>query len=451
MLTPHPWELLFVAAVAASCTKASPSIGTSADGGSQNDRTPVSASSAPTTVPAPELANPSVRVVEIAAHGSRTCAISEDAAVRCWGQNERGEFGLGNRCNARHPTPTIIPDLSDIRSIALGDFHACAVRKDGSALCWGWNDDGQLGLRTTETCCNGPSTVSCATVPKPVPNLTGVTQIAVGGSTTCVLLNDGTVRCWGAGDRGELGFKPASRCKSGLCARTPTGAPGLTGVKQVALGTSFTCVLESDGSVWCAGANYFGQLGLGTTESRSFTFRRVASLDNVEQIDLGGDHACALVAGGSLRCWGSNEYGQLGFSASDDCSGHECATTPAEVPDLSAVRQVALGDRSTCALLTDGSVRCWGKNDGGALGFTSSQTCSAGSLAFDCARAAVAVPGLPPLTRVATAGSYACGLSAGGPAWCWGDGHHGELGFRATQCDYGSIRACGEPPARVEW
>ncbi len=180
--------------------------------------------------------------------------------------------------------------------------------------------------------------------------------MAAGGAHTCALRNDGTVYCWGDNWEGQLGDGTTA-----LSRPTPVAVAGLTGATALAAGGSHTCALQSDGTVACWGDNYYGQLGDGTTTSRP-TPVAVAGLSGATALAVGGSHTCALRNDGTVACWGANYYGQLGDGTFTD------RLTPTAVAGLSGATAIAARGSHTCALLADGTARCWGNNEYGQLG-----------------------------------------------------------------------------------
>ena len=232
------------------------------------------------------------------------------------------------------------------------------------------------------------------------------TGVSAGGEYTCVSLPDGTASCAGRNQFGQLGNGTGTNSSVLV---TPSG---LTSAKVVA-GDEFNCALKTDGTAMCWGLGEKGQRGDGTYNQIALTPVAVQGLTNAIALSAGYNHACGLVADGTLRCWGSNAQGQLGNPST--LVGSE---VPVAVPNVSGVLAVTAGAFHTCVLLQDHTVRCWGRNDSGQLGdgtYTASFT-------------PVTVTGLSNITAVAGGGSHTCALSADGSIRCWGDGYLGQLG-----------------------
>src|SRR2546427_4662560 len=124
-----------------------------------------------------------------------SCALLQDGAVRCWGNNNSGQLGDGTTVDS--PTPVAVTGMTGASAVSGGGFHTCASFPDGTLQCWGRNNAGQLG---------DPATIQrMATTPVPVTGITTAVAVAAGAFHTCALLGDGTVRCWGQNDYGQLG------------------------------------------------------------------------------------------------------------------------------------------------------------------------------------------------------------------------------------------------------
>jgi alpha-tubulin suppressor-like RCC1 family protein len=300
-------------------------------------------STVPQTTPTrvPGLMN----VAQIALGVRHACALLTDGTARCWGQNLYGQLGDGTTTD--RPSPVAVPGVSAAVQLSLGERHTCARMTDGTVRCWGFNNNGQLGDRTT-TSRNIPGEVpgltgavqielnyyfGCARLdgadgtaqcwgygaqgqlgngstnhalgPTTVMNATTITQLSLGGDHACGRTSAGNLLCWGDNSQGQLGDGTTTR------RTTATSVPGLSGVTRVALGYRHTCAQMMDGAVRCWGNNSFGQLGDGTTTSRMVP-AAVSGLSGVAQLHTRGSHACVRLTNGTARCWGQNTFGQLG-------------------------------------------------------------------------------------------------------------------------------------------
>jgi alpha-tubulin suppressor-like RCC1 family protein len=291
--------------------------------GTRTDRsTPVAATGVP------------VGPAAIAAGGSQTCVSFSGGYDWCWGD-----------VDGRRVVPPYVPFSEPSTAVAAGSHHICGLTTAGGVRCRGQNHLGQLGDGTT-TERNGPVQV--------VGLSSGIIAITAGASHTCALTSAGGVLCWGFNVSGQLGNGTTTNSS------TPVPVSGLSsGVIALDADTYYTCALTSAGGVLCWG------LGLGeSTGTGHLVPVPVSGLSTgITAIAAGGNHACVLNGGGGVLCWGSNQVGQLGTSAPEDRS------TPAAVSSLATgVVALAAGSQHTCALIAGGSIACWGTNVNGQLG-----------------------------------------------------------------------------------
>jgi len=285
-------------------------------------------------------------IASISAGNGTTCAISQVGALQCWGLGDRGQIGDG--VDTDRLTPTAVTGMSSgVAQVSVSPTgkSVCAVQSNG-VKCWGLNDRGQLGNSST-TNSNQPVNVTGLT--------SGVTQVAVGGSYACALTTGGAVKCWGANGVGELG----NPSMTSFNVTVPTDVSGLSsGVTAIGVGLQHACALITGGTVKCWGQNGDGRLGDGTTTARS-TPVSVLNLTGATRLSLGQVHSCVIVGGGA-KCWGSNSMGQLGDSSTND--QHQ----PVAVTGLSTdVTSISAGGYHSCAALATGEARCWGMNNNG--------------------------------------------------------------------------------------
>ena len=359
-----------------------------------------------------------VEPVAISAGLYSTCALLSNETVKCWGYNAYGQ--LGDDTTTASVKPVAVQGLNQAVAISASDgYHACAILADGRAQCWGSNLYGDFGNDTE---------VDSQTI-KTVLNLNGIATISANSNYTCATLADGTAYCWGE-TPGGLGNSD-----------TPTRLP-LTGVVSVQAGSNDACAIEADGTVACFGDDAEGEIGNGMFTDVLHplsTPTAVEGLTGVVALSAGTASECAVVKGGTVACWGDNNHGQLGNGAVITGSPYG-SPTPVTVPGLTKVVAIATAGYFACAVLSDGSVRCWGDNEYGTLG-NGTTTDSASP---------VLVPSLTNIVAISAGIEHACALAADGTVWCWGLNTYGELGHLSTTDQCGGA-ACSMIPVSVEW
>jgi alpha-tubulin suppressor-like RCC1 family protein len=345
-------------------------------------------------------------VKAISAGGGHACALLTNGTVVCWGFNEYGELGNGSTSppTGDSKTPVAVTGLTGVVAISAGDLHTCAVLSGGTVQCWGHNAYGQLG--------NGSTTDS--DTPVTVTGLTGAVGVSAGDTSTCAVLTGGTVQCWGDNAEGQLGTGSTSTAT----VTTPIAVSGLVGATSVSVGFESACAVLTGGTLQCWGTSY---------ESVTTPPLTVSGLAGVIQASVSFEHTCALLSGGTVECWGENVQGQLGNGCALDqgCGGPTAvgSKTPVAVTGLTDATGVSTSSAddgsggASCALLMDSTVECWGFN-------------SVDSSSND---APYAVAGLSGVTAVSSGNAeFACALRTGGSVECWGKNDTGELGNGST-------------------
>jgi alpha-tubulin suppressor-like RCC1 family protein len=340
-------------------------------------------------------------ITQVAALDSHTCALRVDGFAECWGANESGELGDGSKQASPVPV-TVMADattpLGNLVQIATGGGHSCALARDGTAYCWGFNNKGQIGTDVTAT----------PTSTRPVKVAGAYIQIATGGFHSCGIHSDGQVVCWGSGAQNQVGQNGGPFDNP-----DPTVVPGVTGAVSLALGYQHSCARLSDGTMLCWGFPTDGELGYGSTSAPVPAGSAVAVLNSPGSLFAasGWHHTCLISSTHGLLCWGADGTNQLGDG--------KIASNPTPQSVLGNVLGVAGGQSHTCAVLTDNSLSCWGLNASGQLGdgtMTQRGTPHA-------------IPSLPAAFKQVTAGSsHSCALTTGGQVYCWGDNSKDQLG-----------------------
>ena len=257
--------------------------------------------------------------------------------------------------------------------------------------------------------------------------LVGVVDISAGAMHTCAVKNDSTVWCWGAGANGQLGNGLTIDATRAMEVRDSGGA-ALSGAVAVAAGTSHTCVLRDDDTVWCWGAGRNGQLGDGATSDSTVPVQVMQSvgvaLEQVVRITAGDMHTCAVKNDGTVWCWGMNYYGQIGTGDYADAS-RPVEVTTRDGTYITDVVDISAGAMHTCAVRTDGTVWCWGSNRRGQLGM---QAYGEESVPYAVPVSDWADVPLGDIRQVRCGFEFSCAEDDSGQVWCWGDNGVGQLG-----------------------
>lgn len=294
----------------------------------------------PATLPAGTL-------LHIASGGFHSCAAMTSGDIACWGRNDDGQLALGKKSKTELPqTQTNLG--TGIRSLSAGLGHTCAVDKAGKAWCWGDNSYGQLGDGGTAS----------KDLPVAVGGGLAWKEVAAGKYFTCGRDDKGAILCWGENAKGQLGGTPGEQ-------HAPVQVKGLPGpASALAVGAQHACaVLVNDGSVWCWGANEDGQLGFGDLSGKLSAVKAKTPLGAVTAIACGAAHSCALMEDDTALCWGDGSHGQLATS------GSVKSASPIEVSGLpKLLTQLSAGAWHTCAMTKNGGLVCWGDSANGQLG-----------------------------------------------------------------------------------
>jgi alpha-tubulin suppressor-like RCC1 family protein len=392
----------------------------------------------------------------LAGGGVHTCVIVSGGKIECWGSNEHGQLGNGTTTDSS--TPVVAKGVSGAIAVVAGYQHTCALLSGGTVMCWGQANAGELGVPadTKLDTCGDPGSYDseCITTPTAIPNLGGVLAITAGYYTTCALLGGGTVDCWGDNELGEVGSGTAYNAYA-----TPTPVPGITTATAIAAGFEHVCALLAAGTVQCWGDNEYAQVGNTSAASMqtSVCYAGLAcapspvpagGLSGVVALAAGGNDACATLSSGAVQCWGDDGSGELGTATAASCPTFDfkkdtfpCDATPLAIPGLAAPLAIAMGGGFQCALVSGGTVACWGLNLDGTLGTGSTvgpSSCSTISIPINenvtapCATTPVAVSGLTGVRSLAAGYDHVCAVLSDGTVRCWGGNSAGQLGNGTT-------------------
>jgi cysteine-rich repeat protein len=374
-------------------------------------------------------------VLQVSSGTNHTCALLDTGAVRCWGVGAGGKLGYANTFfigDDEHPFSAGDVNVGGpVVQIAAGYDHTCALLDTGAVRCWGnaaggW---GTLGYGNNNSIGDDEHPATAGDV-----SIGGtVVQLATGRDFTCALLQGGAVRCWGAGSLGRLGYGNSNNIGDNELPSSvgPVNVGGV--VTQIAAGEEHVCVVLVGGTVRCWGSGFNGKLGYGSQNhigdnEQPATAGNVDVGGTVTQIACEHHHTCARLDNGAVRCWGDGSDGRLGYGNQTSIGDNELPAVAGNVSVGGAVAQLDVGSLHTCARLDSGAIRCWGFNDFGQLGYGNGA--SIGDNELPSTAGNVNFGGIA--THVTTGERHVCVILDTGALRCWGRGSYGQLGYANT-------------------
>ena len=343
---------------------------------------------------------------DLAAGNTHTCALTPDNIAYCWGRNGEGEVGNGESGAMAYvatPAPVEIAP-GTLVSLSVGESHSCGLAADGTAYCWGQNDDTETGAGDRYVPVTTPQEVS-------VPAGLKFISVSPGSIHTCGLATNQQAYCWGSNEQGQLGDPTATEPR-----QTASPVSGSHIFESVVSGGVHSCGLTSDGTAWCWGDNRYGQIDADTSGSkiRPEPVMVPNQPGGLQYLVAGWYHTCGVTWDGSAYCWGWTQYGQIG-----SMTVPEGVAPPTQVELGSGIQQLAAGGNHTCAIGSDGLSYCWGNNSNGQLGDGTKWNQHTPTL----------VSTDNPFVLLSVGAFHTCGLTDSGEAWCWGDGAKWQLGY----------------------
>jgi hypothetical protein len=320
--------------------------------------------------------------------------------------------------------PVEVTGVSTVTQISASNQSSCALLSDGHVECWGENTTGQLG--------NGTTTSSV--IPVEVTGISTATEVSAGGRDACALLSNGHVECWGENYQGQLGDGkgypegPESCEEAVTCSTKPVEVTGISSATQITVSGKATCAVLSNGHLECWGA---GALGDGKSGG-SLLPVEVTGISTATQASAANEDICALLSNGHVQCWGGGDGGALGDGTEEN------SDVPVEVTGISTATQVSAGE-NTCALLSNGHAECWGDNSYGELG---NGTTADSDVPVEVTGISVEVSGIS--TRQFELELDTCAVLSNGHAECWGGNEQGELGTGGWHDDLLSSSLAGQ-------
>jgi len=350
----------------------------------------------------------------IALGWNHTCSITNNKSLKCWGGNGNGQLGDGTIMSRDTPKTINLGYNVSPKKISTGAYHSCVITKDTRLLkCWGNNSNGQLGDNTTIDRLK-PKTINLGN------NVYGpvyATQVALGWFHTCVITSNRLLKCWGRNDYGQLG----DGTSDDRYIPTTINLGYDVYPKQISSDGYHTCVITSNDLLKCWGDNSNGQLGDNTINTiNSYTPKTINLGWRVipTQLSLGGYHTCVITSGDSLKCWGNNVYGQLG----DGTKSNRNTPKTVNLGWWVAPTHLSLGGYHTCVITSDDSLKCWGSNEYGQLGDgTKINRNTPKTINLDFRWGATP-------THVSLGGHHTCIITSSKLGKCWGSNVYGQLG-----------------------
>ena len=413
----------------------------------------------------PASAPASAAAGSLDAGAAHSCALVAASALRCWGYGAIGQLGSGATATiGDDETPAAVAPVAlgpgrSAKAVAAGAHHTCAVLDDASVRCWGFGGDGRLGYAGTASI--GDDEPPAAAGPVVLGAGRTATAITAGTGHTCALLDDGSVRCWGYGADGRLGYGDVASVGDDEppAAAGPVNLGAGRTARAISAGSGHTCALLDDGSVRCWGYAANGRLGYADTVriGDDETPAAAGPVDlgpgrTATAITAGEAHTCAILDDGAVRCWGYGLYGALGYGYTTNVGDDEppSAAEPVYLGVGTTAVAISAGELHTCIVQNDGRVRCWGFGGNGRLGYANARNIGDNELAF--AAGTVDVGAGRTATAISAGSFHTCARLDDGGVRCWGYASSGRLG-RCSDVDIGDNETPGavapvnlEPP-----
>ncbi|MBL7543905.1 MAG: hypothetical protein JNL11_08815 [Bdellovibrionaceae bacterium] len=365
---------------------------------------------------------PAMKLVTLGGGGTVCGVKTSNGQIVCWGDSGHGQAGTSIISNFFGFRPINTGFFTNVSAVGLSDAHGCAVNS-GLTYCWGWAQAGRLGTG------NGANTVTPSVV-KENSNTTNLTtysgSFGIGSLSQCEITTDNLVKCWGYNTYGQVG---AGDTTSYNYARTVkiNSTTNLTDVIQISVGGHHVCALTGTRNVYCWGYNNFGQIGQGSTSPAVYSYAVPVSGfsavvgQRVSSLSSGIYYNCALLENGDVRCWGRNNLGQLGNGTTTDLYAPPTSTATA----LTGFTQVSTGNESACGIKSN-SIYCWGNSAYGQLGVN-----GVNGGAYSTPQS-VSIAEAQSITEVQVYQQTACAIinssTVTGKAYCWGSNSYGAVG-----------------------
>jgi len=385
---------------------------------------------------------------------NHSCATLDDNTTKCWGSNLYAQLGLGDGKRVGDEAADMGVSVTSVnlgtgrtaKSVVAGTAYACALLDNDTVKCWGDNNSGQLGQGHLNRLGDSIGELGDNLIALDFGVGRSVQAVTAGKSHACALLDDFTVKCWGANNSGQLG-QGDTNARGGNVNELGDSLNAIdvgTGrkIRQISAGGAHSCAILDDNTVKCWGDNTYGQLGYGDINNRGDasgemgdSLYPVSLGDNRFAIDIAAanDYTCALLDDNTVKCWGRNQFGQLGQGNLDNLgdAGSEMGNNlnPVLLGAGRSAKTIVATGATTCALLDNDTVKCWGNNTNGGLGLGDvSHRGDAGGEMGDNLLPVDLGNGNTALS-ITTSGRHSCAKLNNGSIKCWGANNVSQLGL----------------------
>ena len=368
------------------------------------------------------------------ASGQSALSITETATVGAFKANFSPAFALSSNVSKLTIESTNSSGVTLTSSVTVSQYSFTTFAVGGNVTC---------AVSSGETYCWGNNSIgqlgtgnvgSNYSYPVKLPNLSSISQVALDdGNGGCALTSSGNVWCWGDGGNGRVGDG------TGTTRTTPVQISLGGTATSISAGGGIACARLSDATAKCWGYNYWGGIGNGTDQSNGTSSvlspSTVSTLTGISKLDVGGGGACAVLTGGSVYCWGYAILGQIGdgvFRKPVYCwtgTTPNCSVrTPTQVSGITNATEIAVGGQHACARLSDSTVKCWGANSYGQIGVANSGPETCWWSPVSCSNTPVSVSGISNASTISAGGDATCVLTTADSVYCWGRYENGVLG-----------------------
>jgi alpha-tubulin suppressor-like RCC1 family protein len=356
-------------------------------------------------------------IERISAGNNHSCGLDAAGKAYCWGDNAIGKLGNGSTTASSIPVAVSDPVGGAVKfsSIGVGDLHSCALSLTGVVYCWGTGFQGRNGGTLDSSI---PVLIS-----NPSSGVVNYSSLSVGSSHSCAVRTNGSIYCWGNNNNGELGVNSTSTPFSNIPVLVSDPSTGAVTYSSVSAGNTHTCAVVLSNAAYCWGNNDNGQLGISTATTASDIPVLVSGGLSFSSINAGNLFTCAIDLSNAAYCWGNNSNGQLGNNTAPIDS-----SAPVLVNGGLSFSSISLGDFHVCAVNLAGNAYCWGSNNvGGQLG-------NGGVGVISGVPVTVSDPttGAVNYSSLIAGANYSCAVSSVGYLYCWGSNGSGQFGDNTT-------------------